>query len=226
MRRSVNMLIKDGLCERDSRDSIMLCINQKALAAVVRLRQAMAEQFVTMLRDLLAVGYDFHTAREAVRPEAAFPAGKHTPHVDLSHASGALFLRLLEVGGPLHQHDFLRTIVLVAIVSGNLAHAAHDKDVMWQFGAIDNPPPDTLRKAVSIRCIAEMIGLPVETTRRTVCQLIDDGECIRVGGLGVMVPAEVLARKEMLQVATGIALRVDQALTDLARRRFDFTALA
>jgi DNA-binding transcriptional regulator YhcF (GntR family) len=229
MRRSVNMLIKEGLCERDGRDSIVLCVNQKAQAAVARLRETMTEQFLMMLRALKAVGFDFQTTREAKRlPEcsASDTAGQHPSRADLAHTSGALFLRLIEVGGPLHQHDYLRTLVLAAIVSSNMAHIAYDKALMWQFGAIANPPPDALRKAVSVRSISEMLGISVETTRRTVCQLIDDGECIRVGGQGVMVPAEVLARKELLQVATNIALRVDQALAELAHRRFDFTTLA
>ncbi|GAA0575868.1 hypothetical protein GCM10008942_25860 [Rhizomicrobium electricum] len=227
MRRSVNVLIKEGLCERDGRDSIVLCANQKSQTAVARLRETMTEQLLTMLRDLQAVGFDFQAAREAGRlPEATDSAEQLPPRVDLADASGVLFLRLLEVGGPLHRHDYLRTIVLAAIVSSNMAHAARDKAVMWQFGAIADPPPDALRKAVSVRSISEMLGISVETTRRTVCQLIDDDECIRVGGQGVMVPAEVLARKEMLQVATGVALRVEQALADLAYRQFDFASLA
>lgn len=226
MRRSVNMLIKTGLCERDGRDSVVLCGTKKSQAAVARLRDTMAEQFLTMLRDLQAVGFEFQSAREIGRlPEAIDTGEQLLPGVDLAHASGALFLRLLEVGGPLHQHNFLRTIVLAAIVSSNMAHVAHDKTIMWQFGAISDPPPDTLRKAINVRSIAGMLGISVETTRRTVCELIDDGECIRVAGQGVVVPAEVLARKDMLQVATGIALRVDQALMDLAHRQFDFTTI-
>jgi DNA-binding transcriptional regulator YhcF (GntR family) len=234
MRRSVNVLIKEGLCERNGRESVVLCRNPKTHAAVTRLRETMTGQLLRMLRDLSAIGFRFQGPDGAVQ-SGAMPAtlsadaaegDREPPAVDLAHAAGALFLRLVEVGGPLHQHDILCTLVFVAIVSGNLAHVVHDKAVTWQFGSIDRPPPDDMRKAVSVRAIADMLGMSVETTRRCVCHLIENGECIRVGGQGVIVPAGVLVRKDILELATRTALRVDQTLSELVRCRFDFEILA
>ena len=163
MRRSVNVLIKEGLCERNGRESVVLCRNPKTHAAVTRLRETMTGQLLRMLRDLSAIGFRFQGPDGAVQSGAmptrisadAAEGDREPPAVDLAHAAGALFLRLVEVGGPLHQHDILCTLVFVAIVSGNLAHVVHDKAVTWQFGSIDRPPPDDMRKAVSVRAIAD-----------------------------------------------------------------------
>jgi len=235
MRRSVAVLIESGLCERNGRESVVLCSNPKTHAAVTRLSETMTDQLLRMLRDLNAIGFRFQGPVGAVQSGAmparlsadAVEGDRGPPIVDLAHAAGALFLRLVEVGGgPLHQHDILCTLVFVAIVSGNLAHVVHDKAVTWQYGSIDRPPPDDMRKAVSVRAIADMLGLSVETTRRCVCQLIENGECIRVAGQGVIVPAGVLVRKDILELATRTALRVDQTLSELVRCRFDFEILA
>jgi DNA-binding transcriptional regulator YhcF (GntR family) len=234
MRRSVAVLIESGLCERNGRESVVLCSNPKTHAAVTRLRETMTDQLQWMLRDLNAIGFRFQGPVGAVQSGAmparlsadAVEGDRGPPIVDLAHAAGALFLRLVEVSGPLHQHDILCTMVFVAIVSKNLAHITHDKAVTWQYGSIDRPPPDDMRKAVSVRAIADMLGLSVETTRRCVCQLIDNGECIRKAGQGVIVPAGVLARNDIVELAMRTALRVDQTLAELVRCRFDFEILA
>jgi DNA-binding transcriptional regulator YhcF (GntR family) len=234
MRRSVAVLIKAELCERNGRESVVLCRNTKTHAAVTRLRETMTDQLLRMLRDMNAIGFRFQGPVGAVQSgamparlsAAAAEGDREPPTVDLAHAAGALFLRLVEVGGPLHRHDILCTMVFAAIVSGNVAHIALDKALTWHFGPIDSPPPDDMRKAVSLRAISEMLGMSVETTRRCVCQLIENGECIRVAGQGVIVPAAVLARNDIVQLAMRTALRVDQTLAELVRRRFDFEILA
>ena len=71
-------------------------------------------------------------------------------------------------------------------MTANTAHL-DQADQGIRFAGIDSPPPDELRRPVSVLAISEGLGLSFETTRRHVSRLIAKGRCVRVKK-GVMAP--------------------------------------
>ena len=61
----------------------------------------------------------------------------------------------------------------------------------WRYAGIDQPPPDEVRRPVSVSAIARSLGVPYETLRRHVWRLIEAGVCVRVEG-GLIAPTTAL----------------------------------
>jgi hypothetical protein len=87
--------------------------------------------------------------------------------------------------------DIRTGLIAQTIVTANTAHLDTRGGDGWRYAAIDETPPDELRRPISIARLAESLGLPFETTRRHVQRLIDAGVCIRVER-GLIVPRAVL----------------------------------
>jgi len=108
--------------------------------------------------------------------------------------SAEYFLRALQL--LVEAFGEMRTgIIAQAIISANTAHLDTRTGEGWRYAAIDESPPDELRRPISIARLAESLGLPFETTRRHVQRLIDAGLCLRVDG-GLIVPREVMERTQ------------------------------
>lgn len=109
---------------------------------------------------------------------------------DLSRVAARLsadyFLRALGLISALHDGDITAAIIWQAIVSANTAHLDTN-----EYAGTQAPPPDDLRRPVSVLSLSQSLGMPFETTRRYVNRMIDAGQCERVRG-GVVVPARVI----------------------------------
>jgi hypothetical protein len=53
---------------------------------------------------------------------------------------------------------------------------------------MDHPMPDSARRPISILAVANSLGMPYETVRRHVNQLVKEGRCAKMKG-GVVFPA-------------------------------------
>lgn len=107
----------------------------------------------------------------------------------VARLSSQYLLRALKLVAEAYDGEILTAIVAQSIVAANTAHLdARDGQGASYAG---RPPPDELRKPVSVLAIAGSLGLPFETTRRHVNKLVAAGRCVRVKG-GVIVPASVL----------------------------------
>lgn len=96
-----------------------------------------------------------------------------------------LTLGLLAIGrGDL---DLLDAVVAVSIVQSNVArvHADAEKDRRYEGG--ETLPPEESRQPVSVKAVANMLGLPFETVRRRIERLCARGVCARRRA-GVVVP--------------------------------------
>lgn len=87
--------------------------------------------------------------------------------------------------------DLVTALVFMAIVSANVAHLNADGPDGPLHADSDDPPPDALRKPVSVLALSGSLNLPYETTRRHVAKLLKSGQCERVAG-GLIVPVRVL----------------------------------
>lgn len=101
----------------------------------------------------------------------------------------AFLLDLVEVGRL--DREFLDGVLLLTIVQANIAPLTRDADLQLTYGDYDAPPPDELRRRVSVSAIAQSLRLPYETARRHVARLAAAGEC-EVTPQGVYVPAATL----------------------------------
>lgn len=89
--------------------------------------------------------------------------------------------------------NLLRGLLLVAIVQANVSRLSSDREQSRQFSDYLNPPPDTVRRPISISALAQSLSLPYETVRRNVQHMIDEGLVSRTGR-GVTVPSAVVMR--------------------------------
>jgi hypothetical protein len=87
--------------------------------------------------------------------------------------------------------DIRTGIVAHAIVTANTEHLDALMGEGWRYAGIDQPPPDEVRRPVSVSEIARLLGVPYETLRRQVRRLNEAGVCVRVDG-GLIVPMAVL----------------------------------
>jgi DNA-binding Lrp family transcriptional regulator len=96
--------------------------------------------------------------------------------LDAMHASA--------VGRPL-----LDRFILIAIVQANVQPVTSNLELQSKYATWDEPPPDHLRRPISISALSVMLGLPFETVRRRVRHLIANGDCrLSEDGLRVPVP--------------------------------------
>ncbi|PZQ59418.1 MAG: hypothetical protein DI570_16220 [Phenylobacterium zucineum] len=100
-----------------------------------------------------------------------------------------LLLELIEATrGPL---DSLDTMLLVTIVQANIAPLMTNPALEASYAALDQAPPDELRRPISVAAVAGATGLPFETVRRRVARLRDMGVC-QIHAEGVVAPQQHL----------------------------------
>ena len=95
--------------------------------------------------------------------------------------------------------DLINALLYAAVVQANVRHIAADASLTSEFSGLDAIPPDRLRHAVSVYALARELRLPYETTRRYISHLVDRGLCERAKGGGLVVPAAVHARPELVE---------------------------
>jgi hypothetical protein len=102
--------------------------------------------------------------------------------------SADYLLRSLKIVGELAEGELMTGLVNLALVQANVAHLDR---VSSGYDAVDRPPPDEVRRPVSVLALSSSLGLPYETTRRHVAKMLANGQCVRRKG-GVVVPAAVV----------------------------------
>lgn len=118
-------------------------------------------------------------------------------------------------------NDLIAALIFTALWLGNVRHITNSA-ANTEFGGMDNLPPDSLRRPVSVQALANALRIPYETVRRYAQAMIKAGVCIRVGKRGLIVPAAVHNqphRRKAFQESLQSLLRF---LGDLKQARFDF----
>src|SRR6185295_13738301 len=78
-------------------------------------------------------------------------------------------LDIIEIArGPGQGYD---PLILGVVSSASVATVNQDIRLQLAYATVDRPPPDALRRPVSINAIARSLGLPYETVRRRVVTL-------------------------------------------------------
>jgi DNA-binding Lrp family transcriptional regulator len=116
--------------------------------------------------------------------------------------------------------DLRAGIVAQTIVTANTAHLDAPMGDGWRYSGIDQPPPDAVRRPVSVLSLSRSLGLPYETLRRQVRRLAEAGVCVRVEG-GLIVPKAVVERPAAAQAMLVNVRYVRQFVRNLRSFGFD-----
>jgi DNA-binding Lrp family transcriptional regulator len=127
---------------------------------------------------------------------------REAPHTSIRVAArlaNAFALDLVKLGG--FGRDVIDGLLLCAISQANVAQITRSPELQRRYATLDQPPPDELRRPVSISAIANSLRIPFETARRRIGALIELG-IIRTEPKGVVIPTAPLASPFYRMAAT------------------------
>lgn len=131
------------------------------------------------------------------------------------------FIRTATSFSELFDGNLMTGLVFVAICQSSVQHLNQPlkKNPLAQQGVF----PDELRRPVSVLGLAQFLGVPYETTRRHVKQLLELGFVVKADAKGVIVPAAVMRRPEINRVVAANFVHVRQLIAGLHRGASEVT---
>jgi Mn-dependent DtxR family transcriptional regulator len=124
-------------------------------------------------------------ASPGLTPEAM----EAVPWWRIGRASLGFILDMIAIGRG--DGSLVDPLILATVIDANLAVIAKDPELQLRYSALDAPPPDEVRRPVSISAVAGSIRLPYETVRRRIAKLAEQGAC-KITPRGVVVPTATL----------------------------------
>ncbi len=110
------------------------------------------------------------------------------PHSSIRVAArlaNGFLLDLARLGG--FGRDVIDGLLIMAISQSNVAQITRSPELQRTYAALDEVPPDDLRRPVSISAVANSLRIPFETARRRVTALAQLG-VVDIQPRGVIVP--------------------------------------
>lgn len=199
-RRHANKLAAAGLAKR-SGEGLLIPAEVHARPAMLRGVENNWDETLRFVQALAAFG---------VRAEAAAHPAPKDVRRQVVRVSMEFLLESLALLTKAMDLDFLSALLGIAITRGNTQHLTEDPAA--PYASLNEMPPDSLRKPVSVYSLAKSLRLPYETTRRNVGQLIAAGYCDRSPGGGLIVPLRVVAIPTLM---TGVEQNWQAALRHL-----------
>lgn len=98
-------------------------------------------------------------------------------------------LDLVKLGG--FGRDVIDGLLLCAIAQTNVAQVSRSPELQRRYATLDQPPPEDLRRPVSISALANSLRIPFETVRRRIAALVELG-VVKALPKGVIVPTAPL----------------------------------
>ena len=117
---------------------------------------------------------------------------REAPHSSIRVAArlaNGFVLDLAKLGG--FGRDVIDGLLMVAISQANVAQIVRSPELQRTYAALDEVPPDELRRPVSVSAIANSLRIPFETARRRIAALVELG-VVRTAPRGVIVPQGTL----------------------------------
>ena len=130
--------------------------------------------------------------------------------------SSEYILRSIDLMTQVVGGDLVKGLIFLAIVQANIQHLINDDGLSQTYSESTDTVPDETRRPVSVHALSVSLGIPYETTRRYVNKLLTEGYCIRVRR-GLLAPAEVLQRDEMLAALKRNFANLQRLVTGLKR---------
>jgi hypothetical protein len=95
--------------------------------------------------------------------------------------------------------DFIDILLILAVTQANVEALMRDPVLQRTYADFDNPPPDDLRRPISVNALAYSLRLPFETVRRRVTKLSLFG-VFRATPDGIYVPGTFVRGERHLRV--------------------------
>ena len=144
-----------------------------------------------------------------VRPQTASDA---PPQRSVTRLVLDFFTTVLRITARIQDGNLHRGLVFLAISHASIEHLPQDAVLAERYKSV---PPDALRRPISVNALAQTLSLSAETTRRHVQALIQRGDCVRVGALGVIVPHACMVSAPIRQANVEILAAFEKLLADL-----------
>jgi DNA-binding transcriptional ArsR family regulator len=180
VRRHARALVEDGQCVEEKGGLTVPVAMTRGPRTTAMLRKSYVNG-ARMLRDLTRIG----VARFDAPSGRPLRSGRLTrEQIAIGMAGIGLLLDGLKTLHEFSGGDFVKGLVFTGIWTANVKHvtntpAASDRRVL----------DDSQRLPVSILAISNALRLPYETVRRHADMLLKEGQCVRVGRKGLVVPA-------------------------------------
>jgi DNA-binding Lrp family transcriptional regulator len=110
--------------------------------------------------------------------------------------TAAFILRVEEASR--NNRDLVDGLLLAAIQAANVSVISSDPELQVRHALLTQPPPDDLRRPVSISAIAHSLRMPFETARRRVGRMAQAGTVI-VTARGVLISRPAMVHPSVLQ---------------------------
>ena len=220
-RRAAGALIERGFCRRVSGGLIapMAALQSPELLDVA---EAVEAALGATLGRLSGIGFDFDqlaamadTGGHSPPPHNQPPSTRHVYAVAMD-----FMLRTTETLLPVWG-DLTRSFIFAGAMSANARAITYDPEQAWAYADMDAPPPDEARHPISVRALAQAVGMPFETVRRHVHRMVRDGGLEWRDG-GVIVPMAFMQRESFQHHSPMIAMRFTRMVIDLKRAGYVF----
>jgi len=93
--------------------------------------------------------------------------------------------------------DLVRALIFAGLIDANVGHLDDNPETSRRAAALDPDYPDSLRRPIRAQRIAESLGLPRQTTRNKINQLLGMGLALE-GPDGLIIPSTALISESFL----------------------------
>lgn len=179
-RRYAKLLEASGLIERVA-DGLVAPIQLEETPAVLAARHELYEIVERFIHHLRAAGIDFAQQDGPDLPPPGPTPAPREPALLVGRTYDRFILRWVESAIRDFDGDLRLMLVHTALLLANEQSVLQDARLNAFYGG-STPPPEALRRPISINALAAMTGMPRETTRRFVARLEQRGFVDRTAG--------------------------------------------
>ncbi len=116
---------------------------------------------------------------------------------------------------------FMRGLLFIAVMRENVRHITYDPRLAWQYSKSDEPPPDEIRRPVSVRRLSNTLSLPYTTISRHVRGMIEYGVFLSDKN-GLFIPEIIMQKTEYLNNGTRLYYWFIRLIQDLRAAGLEF----
>lgn len=172
-RRQVAVLESAGLLSRAGDSGVAIAAGAPAPPLAWDLERC--EGLRGLIADLKGLGYAFDPGPDAP------PRRDEDLAAPLGALLDAFMLRALEAGVAPYG-SMLDALIFSGLITTNAGDITYDRELAQKYAWSDSPPPDELRRPVTIAELSERLGLHHETIRRHVVRYVAQGYVARAPG--------------------------------------------